>query len=57
MNIELKTKNENSYKVVKIMRQSGRRKILSRTLSESEAQRIVESYPNSTRSMVVYYKQ
>ena len=57
MNIELKTKNENSYKVVKIMRQSGRREILSRALSESEAQRIVESYPNSTRSMVVYYKQ
>jgi hypothetical protein len=45
------------YKVVKIGRVSMRRQILRRGLTESEAQRVVKSYPNSNRSMVVYMKQ
>jgi hypothetical protein len=45
------------YKVVKIMRVSGRRQILERNLTESEAQRVVARFPNSSRSMVVYFKQ
>lgn len=45
------------YKVVKIMRKSGRRQILERNLTESEAQRCVGRYPSSKRSMVVYFRQ
>lgn len=44
------------YKVVKIFRVSGRRQVIKRNISEvGEAQRIVRSYPDSSRSMVVYY--
>ena len=45
------------YKVVKIGRISNRRKILRRNLTEAEAQRVVKSYPDSNRSMVVYQSQ
>ena len=45
------------YKVVKIGRISRRRQVLRRGLTEEEAQRVVNSYPNSTRSMVVYMAQ
>ena len=45
------------YKVIKIMRVSGRRQILERNLTEAEAQRVVARFPNSSRSMVVYFKQ
>lgn len=47
---------EPRYKVVKIFRVSGRRAVIKRNISDvEEARRIVNSYPNSTRSMVVYY--
>jgi len=42
------------YKVVKLYRISGRRQTLARNLSEAEAQRIVQSFPSSQRSMVIY---
>jgi hypothetical protein len=45
------------FKVVKIMRVSSRRQILEKNLTEAEAQRVVARYPNSSRSMVVYFKQ
>lgn len=45
------------YKVVKIGRKSGRREILRKGLTEAEAQRAVNSYPDSNRSMVVYTAQ
>lgn len=45
------------YKVVKIMRVSGRRKVLRRGLSLEEAKRVVNSYPDSSRSIVVFMKQ
>ena len=48
---------EKQYKVVKIMRVSGRRQILEKNLTEEEAQRVVRRFPSSSRSMVVYYKQ
>jgi hypothetical protein len=48
---------EDKYKVVKIMRVSGRRQILERNLNREEAMRLVNSYPDSNRSMVVFYKQ
>lgn len=45
------------YKVVKVFRVSRRRQIIERNLSLSEAQRKVLSFPDSTRSMVVYFRQ
>jgi len=45
------------YKVVKIFRESGNRKTLKKDLTESEAQKIVQSYPDSENTMVVYMKQ
>jgi len=45
------------YKVVKIFRVSGRRQILEKNLTESQAQRLVQSFPDSNRSMVVYFSQ
>ena len=46
-----------TYKVVKIFRVSRRREVLQRNLSRDEAKRLVNSYPNSERSMVVFMKQ
>lgn len=46
-----------TYKVYKVFRKSGRRQILRRGLSRYEAQKVVQSYPNSSRSMVVFDKQ
>jgi hypothetical protein len=45
------------YKVVRVMRKTGNKKILYKNLSENEAQTIVKRFPNSEKSMVVYYKQ
>jgi len=50
-------KSERIYKVVKVMRKSGRRQILRRNLTKEEAQRVVNSYANSNTSMVVFTKQ
>ena len=49
--------SEEKYKVVKVFRVSGRRKILHKNLSKETAKRIVNSHPNSNRSMVVFTKQ
>lgn len=49
--------NEPRYKVVKIMRKSCRRQVLERNLTRDEAQRCVGRYPDSSRSMVVYFQQ
>ncbi len=48
--------SEPKYKVVKVFRVSSRRQILRKGLSREEAKRVVDSYPNSTRSMVVFSK-
>jgi len=45
------------YKVVKVMRNSGNAKILCKNLSREEAKRIVNSFPDSEKSMVVFTKQ
>lgn len=52
----MKTEKE-FYKVVKIFKVSNRRQVLRRNLSRDEAKTIVNSYPDSNRSMVVFYKQ
>ena len=44
------------YKVVKIFRKSGRKEILEKNLTRAEAMRVVNSYPNSNTSMVVFYE-
>ena len=46
-----------TYKVVKIFRVSGRHKVLQRNLTRQEAIKVVLSFPNSKRSMVVFYPQ
>jgi hypothetical protein len=46
-----------AYKVVQIFRVSKRRKTLKRGLTKEEAMRVVNRYPNSSRSMVVFMKQ
>lgn len=48
---------EVKYKVFKVGKKSSRRSILARNLSESEAQQLVKSYPDSNRSMVCYARQ
>jgi len=50
-------KSKQLYKVVRVMRKTGNKKILYKNLSEDEAQTIVKRFPNSEKSMVVYYKQ
>ena len=45
------------YKVFKVFRKSQRRVILRRNLSEAEARILVNSYPESNRSMVCYTRQ
>lgn len=46
-----------TYKVYKVFRKSGRREVLRRGLTRDEAKRVVNSYPNSNTSMVVFDKQ
>ena len=46
-----------SYKVVKLFRVSRRREVIKRGLTLEEAKRLVISYPDSNRSMDVFYKQ
>lgn len=46
-----------TYKVVKVFRKSNRRQVIDRGLTREEAKRVVNRYPDSTRSMVVFMKQ
>jgi hypothetical protein len=46
-----------TYKVVKLFRVSRRRELLESGLTREEAIKVVNSYPDSSRSMVVFYKQ
>ena len=46
-----------TYKVYKVFRKSGRREVIERGLSRAEAVRVVNSYPNSNTSMVVFDKE
>lgn len=47
----------NLYKVVKVFRISKRRQVIDKNLTREEAMRLVNSYPDSNRSMVVFFKQ
>jgi hypothetical protein len=46
-----------TYKVYRIFRVSRRREIIKTGLTREDAMRIVNSYPDSSRSMVVFDKQ
>lgn len=46
-----------TYKVYKIFNKSAKRQIIRRGLTLEEAKRLVNSYPDSSRSMVVFSKQ
>ena len=46
-----------TYKVVKLFRISGRKQIIKRGLTIDEAKRVVNSYPDSSRSIVIFTKQ
>ncbi len=50
--------NDNEkYKVVKVFRVSRRQEVLERNLTREQAMRVVNRYPDSNRSMVVFMKQ
>jgi hypothetical protein len=44
------------YNVIKVFRNSCRRQILRRNLSEADAQAVVKQYKSNMRSMVIYQK-
>ena len=46
-----------TYKVYRVFKVSRKRQILARDLTRDEAKTLVNSYPNSNRSMVVFDKQ
>lgn len=46
-----------TYKVVKIFRKSNRKQIIERGLTKDEAKRLVNSFPDSKTSIVVFMKQ
>ena len=46
-----------TYKVMKIFRISARRQVIKRGLTLEEAKQLVNSCPDSSRSMVVFTKQ
>jgi hypothetical protein len=46
-----------TYKVVKYFRVSLRREVIARGLTREEAKRLVNSYPDSSRSLVGFDKQ
>jgi len=46
-----------TYKVMKLFRVSRRREVIRKGLNLEEAKRLVNSYPDSSRSMVVFTKQ
>lgn len=46
-----------TYKVYRTYKVSGKRKVIARGLTREEAKRMVNSYPDSNTSMVVFDKQ
>lgn len=46
-----------TYKVYKIFRKSGKRQIIERGLTREQAKRLVNSFPDSNTSIVVFDKQ
>lgn len=57
MNTQTEKQYIGTYKVYKVFRKSNRRKVLRKGLTRDEAKAVVNSYPDSNRSMVVFDKQ
>lgn len=53
----LEKKYIGTYKVYRVFRKSARRVTIENNLTRGEAVRLVESFPNSNTSMVVFDKQ
>jgi len=45
------------YKVYRVYRNSARRTVIGRNLTREQAQRLVQSFPDSNKSMVVFTQQ
>lgn len=46
-----------TYKVYRVFRKSARRQTIERGLTREQAQRLVQTFPDSNTSMVVFDKQ
>ncbi len=46
-----------TYKVYKVFRKSHRKQVIERGLIREQAMRLINSFPNSNTSMVVFDKQ
>ena len=57
MNTQTEKQYTGTYKVYKVFRKSSRKQIIRRGLTRDEAKEIVNSYPDSNLSMVVFGKQ
>jgi hypothetical protein len=56
LNTEAKPE-EIKFKVFRVMRKSNRRTILAKNLSEADAKKLVNSFPDSDKSMVCFARQ
>jgi len=45
------------YRVLRVYRNTGRRQVIERNLTRDQAIRLVNSFPNNDKSMVVFTKQ
>lgn len=48
---------EPKYKVIKVYRDSARRQVIEKNLSRDEAIRLVNTFPDRKRSMVIFMQQ
>jgi hypothetical protein len=46
-----------TYKVVRVFAKSGRKQIIEKGLTRSEAQRLTQAFPDNSTSMVVFFKE
>tara|TARA_R110000868_G_scaffold20497_1_gene86734 strand:+ start:144 stop:350 length:207 start_codon:yes stop_codon:yes gene_type:complete len=51
------TEYTGTYKVVKVFRKSHRKQVIERGLTRDEAKRVVDRFPDSNTSMVIFCKQ
>ena len=45
------------FKVYRVYRNSARRAVIEKNLTREQAQRLVQSFPNNEKSMVVFTQQ
>lgn len=52
----IKSKGKDRYEIVKIFRHSKKRVVLARGVTRLQAARMVQSYPDNDKFMVVFYQ-